>query len=602
MTERWHAILTPLSPWLFLRPLSKAVLRGLAPNGGLYIPSSMPTLPANWARDWSSLSFPELSFRILSLFIPTSASEGGIPSSDLQSLVQKSYATFRHERTTPLVKTRAGEYVLELWHGPTFAFKDVALQFLGNLFEYFLARRNANLAQGEARHRLTVLGATSGDTGSAAIAGLRSKKDVEIFILHPRGRVSPIQEAQMTTVLDANVHNLALEGSFDDCQDVVKALFSQPAFNARHSLGAINSINFARILAQIVYYFSAYFQLCRDLGVSPEEGDPNVQFVVPTGNFGDVLAGYYAKRMGLPIKGGLAVATNENDILQRFWASGRYEKAAADVDVEVQSNQTAAAAGSSDGAQVQAQAQQQAVGGVKQTLSPAMDILVSSNFERLLWYIAYETASASEPEATAAQTAAGNQVKAWMDALKSSGKMEVSPAQLAIAQRDFSAQRVSDGQTRETVLRYFTKGAEGQDKSYLLDPHTAVGMQAANWLRAEGEQQSQGESKKYNQVILSTAHPAKFAEAVTSSLSSSGAAFDFERDVLPVEMRGLLEKERRVEDVTVAQGTQAGEKPSNDVQRLNALVAATAKVLDREAEKKGVPAAGASAAQGTESV
>lgn len=179
----------------------------------------MPTLPSNWASEWACLSFPEISHKVLSLFIPSDAANGGIPSSELQTLINKSYSTFRHDLTTPLQKTKEGEYILELWHGPTFAFKDVALQFLGNLFEYFLARRNASLpADAKERHRLTVLGATSGDTGSAAIAGLRSKKDVEIFILHPKGRVSPIQEAQMTTVLDKNVHNLAVEGSFDDCQ------------------------------------------------------------------------------------------------------------------------------------------------------------------------------------------------------------------------------------------------------------------------------------------------------------------------------------------------------------------------------------------------
>lgn len=546
----------------------QAVLRGLAPNGGLYIPEVMPTLPAGWAKDWADFSFAELSFRVLSLFIPTQAEQGGIPSDDLKKLVDRSYATFRHSDTTPLVQTGKTEYVLELWHGPTFAFKDVALQFLGNLFEYFLARRNAALpADAKERHRLTVLGATSGDTGSAAIAGLRSKKDVEIFILHPKGRVSPIQEAQMTTVLDENVHNLAVEGSFDDCQDIVKALFSDAAFNAKHHLGAINSINFARILAQIVYYFSAYFQLCKKLNVDPSSESANVQFVVPTGNFGDVLAGYYAKRLGLPIKGGLVVATNENDILQRFWSSGRYEKASSEIDVP-ETTQTAPAAGSSDGAQAQAQAQ--VVGGVKQTLSPAMDILVSSNFERLLWYIAHET-SGQDAEA------AGQQVKSWMDDLKSKGKMEVSPQQLEVAKRDFSAQRVSDAQTKETIQRYYTTSTP-----YLLDPHTAVGMQAANWVAP---------SSSHNQIVLSTAHPAKFSEAVTSALASSGVKFDFEKDVLPPEMIGLLEKERRVGNVRVADGGESETLPS--------LIKATAKVLDREADKKwGSSIAG----QGTESI
>ncbi|CAO1616985.1 unnamed protein product [Sympodiomycopsis kandeliae] len=560
----------------------EAVLRGLAPNGGLYIPEQIPSLPPNWEKEWANLSFSELSFRIVSLFVPTEASQGGIPSEDLKRIIDKSYSTFRHKTTTPLYKVKDSEYVLELWHGPTFAFKDVALQLLGNFFEYFLARKNANLsADANERHRLTVLGATSGDTGSAAIAGLRSKKDVDIFILHPKGRVSPIQEAQMTTVLDENVHNLAVEGSFDDCQDIVKASFSDAAFNEKHRLGAINSINFARILAQIVYYFSAYFQIAKDLNVDPASSSPDVQFVVPTGNFGDILAGYYAKRLGLPIKGGLVIATNENDILERFWSSGKYEKASADVDSEA--TQTAPAAGSSDGAQVQAQAQ--VVGGVKATLSPAMDILVSSNFERLLWYIASETLGSADK--------AGDQVKSWQDDLKNKGKMQVTPEQLKVAQRDFSAKRVSDGEIRETILRYFAPSSSSKQASYLVDPHTAVGVQAANWIAAES-------SAKSNQIILSTAHPAKFSEAVLSSLSSSGVAFDFERDVLPKEMHGLLEKERRVEDVKVADGVTEG-TVKDDKERLQALIRATAKVLDREAEKRGQSQA-VTGAKGTESI
>ncbi len=325
---------------------------------------------------------------MLSLYIPTDASQGGIPSEDLQKVINKSYATFRHDETTPLVRLDEKEWCLELWHGPTFAFKDVALQLLGNLFEYFLQRRNAGKTEAE-REKLTIVGATSGDTGSAAIQGVRSKKDISIFILFPHGRVSPIQEAQMTTVLDENVHNLSVEGTFDDCQDVVKALFSDAHFNAKHRLGAVNSINWARILAQIVYYFAAYFSWKKQLGGNPAEKGEEVEFVVPTGNFGDILAGYYAKRMGLPVKR-LVVATNENDILQRFWASGRYEKsdASASAATSAETAQTEPAAGSSDGAQ-------QAEGGVRATLSPAMDILVSSNFERLLWYIAYESQSSS---------------------------------------------------------------------------------------------------------------------------------------------------------------------------------------------------------------
>jgi threonine synthase len=335
--------------------LLQAVLRGLAPDGGLYIPTSIPSLPSDWQNAWAELSFTNLAYEVLSLFIPSSAEEGGIPTEDLRKLINKSFATFRTPEVTPLRQLSDKEWCLELWHGPTFAFKDVALQTLGNLFEYFLARRNTSASSSKPRQTLTVLGATSGDTGSAAIAGLRSKPDISIFMLFPQGRVSPIQEAQMTTVLDDNVHNLAMEGTFDDCQDVVKLLFSDPEFNATHHLAAVNSINFARILAQIVYYFSAYFQFTKQ---QKQQNEASMQFVVPTGNFGDVLAGYYAKRLGLPMEN-LVVATNENDILQRFWKTGRYEKmdsSGAKADV-AGSSQTEPVSGSSDGAQ--------SAGGVK---------------------------------------------------------------------------------------------------------------------------------------------------------------------------------------------------------------------------------------------
>jgi len=275
------------------------VLTGLAPNGGLYIPEHIPSLPSDWQEKWKSLSFVGLVVEVLSLYI----SEDEIPRVDLHNLAEKSYSTFRHSDITPLQKLNEKLFVLELFHGPTFAFKDVALQLLGNLFEYFLVRRNTRKSSGEPKEKLTVLGATSGDTGSAAIYGLRNKENVSIFILHPKGRVSPIQQAQMTTITDVNVHNIAVEGTFDDCQDIVKALFGDRKFNEKHRLGAVNSINWARILAQTVYYFLSYFRV---QAISP---GARIQYVVPTGNFGDVLAGYYAKRMGLPMDK-LVIATN----------------------------------------------------------------------------------------------------------------------------------------------------------------------------------------------------------------------------------------------------------------------------------------------------
>ena len=324
----------------------------MAPDGGLYIPVSIPSLPENWESEWKDYSFQQLAFAILSLYI----SPEEIPPAGLKALIEKSYSTFRNAIITPLRILSPQLHVLELFHGPTYAFKDVALQFLGNLFELFLSRRNACLPPNAEPETITIVGATSGDTGSAAIYGLRSKPNISIFILHPRGSVSPLQEAQMTTVPDANVHNLAVHGTFDDCQDIVKQLFNDPSFRTKYRLGAVNSINWARILAQIVYYFSAYFQAHR-AGVTSE-----LQFVVPTGNFGDVLAGWYAKQMGLQMSK-LGIATNANDILARFWKKDEFSKGEA---------------------------------GVLETHSPAMDIVVSSNFERLLWYLAYDSLEGKE--------------------------------------------------------------------------------------------------------------------------------------------------------------------------------------------------------------
>lgn len=481
------------------------VLAGLAPNGGLYIPECIPSLPPDWEKKWKSLRFVDLSVEVLSLYI----SEDEISRDDLRKLVEKSYSTFRHPDITPLQKINEKLFVLELFHGPTFAFKDVALQLLGNLFEYFLTRRNANKPSGEPREKLTVVGATSGDTGSAAIYGLRNKENVSIFILHPKGRVSPIQQAQMTTITDANVHNIAVKGTFDDCQDIVKALFGDKEFNEKHKLGAVNSINWARILAQTVYYFLSYFHV--------QEASPGaqVQYVVPTGNFGDVLAGYYAKRMGLPMEK-LVIATNSNDILARFWKTGRYER------VELKTEATAASANCvSDG--------KRGVVTVKETLSPAMDILVSSNFERLLWYLAYEAGGGENVD-----TACGV-VDGWMKSVKTDGRVEVPRNVLELAKRDFTAERVSDEQTLETIRKFYESRP-----SYIADPHTAVGLTVAQIISSESSAKSPP-----IRISLSTAHPAKFSEAVAEALRSF-PVFNFDRDVLPEEFQGLLQKEQRI--------------------------------------------------------
>ena len=345
-------------------PFRDAVLMGLARDGGLILPESVPDLSGDLAR-LAPLRFQDLAFEIFRLFADD------IPEPDLREIVRKSYATFAPVPPAPdqawtgpepvPVRPVGPVHLLELFHGPTLAFKDVALQFLGNLFEYVLG------ADGGA---LNVVVATSGDTGSAAIHGLRGKKGIRVFVLHPAGRVSPVQELQMTSVLDDNVFNVALGGTFDDAQRIVKTLFSDLPFKDAHKLGAVNSINWARVLAQVVYYFYAAFRTMERTGAR------DVSFVVPTGNFGDVFAGYVAWKMGLPIRS-LRLATNENDILARFFATGVYSR-----------------------------------GAVVPTLSPSMDIQVASNFERWLYLRAGGDAA---------------RVRAWMDAFAADGRLEVAP-------------------------------------------------------------------------------------------------------------------------------------------------------------------------------
>lgn len=441
-----------------------------------------------------------------------------IPSDDLKDIIQRSYATFRHPERTPLVELdpKANLHLLELFHGPTFAFKDVALQFLGNLFEYFLVRKNQGKT-GKDRHHLTVIGATSGDTGSAAIYGLRGKKDVSVFILFPNGRVSPIQQAQMTTVLDANVHNLTVEGSFDDCQDIVKALFADADLNSTHNVAAVNSINWARILAQMTYYVYSYFSLIK----SPNfKKDSKVRVVVPSGNFGDILAGWFAKQMGLPFEK-LLIATNENDILDRFFRSGgHYTKKPIDTPVAE---------------------------GVKETHSPAMDILVSSNFERLLWYLAYQSDSSStadERRRNGCQSVSG-----WLNELKSQGGFKVPAAVLEGAKTEFESERVSNDETVATIRDIYiscfptglTTGSAKSSKTggYILDPHTAVGVAASK--------RSIHRNPGVSHISLSTAHPAKFASAVDLALRAE-SGYDF-TEILPQEFIGLEQRESRVTPV-----------------------------------------------------
>jgi len=424
---------------------AEAVLMGLATDGGLLVPKHLPRIAPATLRAWSGLRFQDLALEVMGPFVGDE-----IPPEDLRGLIERAYAGFSHPQVTPLVEV-AGLRVLELFHGPTAAFKDVALQLLGNLFEYLLARDGGEL---------NICGATSGDTGSAAIYGVRGKEHISIFMLHPRGRISPIQERQMTSVLDANVHNIAVRGSFDDAQRLVKALFNDLPFKSEFSLGAVNSINWARILAQMVYYFYAWAKLSK--------GDParRVSFAVPTGNFGDVFAGYLARRMGLPIDR-LVIATNRNDILVRFVHTGVYQ-----------------------------------VGEVHQTLSPAMDIQIASNFERYL-YLLYD----GDADA----------VRGLLEDLQRSGRLQVDATRHACVKVDFDAVSVSDPETLEQIQA--TYAASG----YILCPHTAVGVKAGG---------SRG-----NLVCLATAHPAKFNEAIRLAIGHDAP--------LPLSLQGLMDQPTR---------------------------------------------------------
>ncbi|KAH3918483.1 threonine synthase [Parastagonospora nodorum] len=506
----------------------EVVLKGLASDGGLFIPEEIPTLPDNWASTWKDLSFEDLAYEIFSLYISSSE----IPPADLKDIIRRSYATFRTKDVAPTVTIDKEKniHLLELFHGPTFAFKDVALQFLGNLFEYFLVRKNEGKS-GRNREHLTVVGATSGDTGSAAIYGLRGKKDVSVFIMFPHGKVSPIQEAQMTTVIDANVHNLAVDGTFDDCQDFVKALFADPEINKTHRLAAVNSINWARILAQITYFFYSYFNLIKSPSFLPAS---TVRFVVPTGNFGDILAGFFAKRMGLPAEK-LVIATNANDILHRFWESGRYEKHAVH-------GKQAEGGLPEDGAKAHES-------GVKETLSPAMDILVSSNFERLLWFLAYEVYSTNSDAVSQRRSQAGDHVRGWLNDLKSKGGFAVDPQILKAAQADFASYRVSDDETIDMIKYIFSAEAS---KSYVLDPHSAIGVAAA--LRSA----EVSKPPSTHHIALATAHPAKFANAVELALPEQKEYF--QAKVLPAEFKGLEDLPRRVSHVKRSEGWEGVRK------------------------------------------
>lgn len=479
-----------------------AVMTGLASDGGLFVPSTIPVLKSLFITEWKDFSFQELAFNIMRHYV----AESEIPNDDLHSLIDKSYSSFRSSAVTPTVPLdeKRGLYLLELFHGPTYAFKDVALQFVGNLFEYFLERRNKLIEDETKRTKITVVGATSGDTGSAAIYGLRGKKDVSVFILYPKGRVSPIQEQQMTTVEDDNVHTLSVNGTFDDCQDIVKELFGDEEFNLKYNIGAVNSINWARILAQMTYYFYSYFQLVKRLEGQDNAIKPDIRFVVPSGNFGDILAGFYAKSMGLPVDK-LIIATNENDILDRFLKLGKYERS----------------------------------GEVKATYSPALDILISSNFERLLWFLIRERVANQN------SCEAGAILSSWMKQLKSSGSFTAADAVVKLAREHFGSARVTDAETLQTIRDTY----DTHPSKYVLDPHSAIGVKASyDFIKSDS---SNGDGRLVKYISLATAHPAKFADVVDRALLSV-EGYSFEKDVLPEELKVLAAKKKRVTHVDLA--------------------------------------------------
>ncbi|MGH1459095.1 MAG: threonine synthase [Paracoccaceae bacterium] len=426
----------------------EAMLSGLARDGGLYLPESIPTLSHADIAALSGLPYEEVAFRIMRPFIGETFTDD-----EFAEIIAKAYAGFGHDARAPMVQLAENHFLLELFHGPTLAFKDFAMQLIGQLFQASLKRSG---------NRVTIVGATSGDTGSAAIEAFRGLDAVDVFILYPHGRVSEVQRRQMTTPNESNVHALAMDGHFDDCQARVKDMFNDFDFRDGVRLAGVNSINWARVLAQVVYYFSSAVSL----------GAPHrkVSFTVPTGNFGDIFAGYIAKRMGLPIEQ-LVVATNQNDILHRCLATGEYRP-----------------------------------DGVIPSISPSMDIQVSSNFERALFY---------------AYGGDGAAISALMEELQQGGFNVSQGAREALAET-FNSGRVSEEDTLATIRDTFARTGE------LLCPHSAVGVQVANAQRI-------GHTPM---ITLATAHPAKFPDAVKTASGQHPA--------LPLRMADLFDREERV--------------------------------------------------------
>ena len=418
-------------------------IKGLADDGGLFIPKSLQKYKKNDLFEFKNLEYKELAKKIIHPFIGDFMSEN-----DLSKIIDKSYSAFRKKNVVDIIEV-GDRSILELFHGPTLAFKDIAMQLLGNFYEYYLNNEN---------EKINIVVATSGDTGAAAIDAIKGKDNVNIFVLHPNNRVSPVQRKLMTTGKEKNVFNIAVDGNFDDCQNLVKAMFADKSFSKEIKMSGVNSINWARIIAQSVYYFYSYFLI--------EENNKPINFSVPTGNFGDVYAGYLAKKMGLPINK-FVVATNQNDILHRAISKGTY-------DVEK----------------------------VSETISPSMDIQIASNFERLI----YDLNNCNDTKTISA-----------MKDIKEKGKYLIDKENLDKINIDFLSSQISENETLKTIKTVYEKF------NIVLDPHTAIGYGAFDKVNLKG-----------NNVVLATAHPCKFPDAIKRSININAK--------LPNELSFIMEE------------------------------------------------------------
>jgi len=407
---------------------TEVFIKGLADDGGLFVPKAIPALSEKELLRLSKLNYKDLAKEIIFLFC-----EESISKKELSNIVEKSYSNFKENNVVKISKLGENK-ILELYHGPTLAFKDIAMQFIGNLYNYYLKSGEKNI---------NIVVATSGDTGSAAIDAIKGKDKINIFVLHPNNRVSSVQRKLMTTVKDKNVFNIAIEGNFDDCQNLVKSMFVDHQFSNSINMSAVNSINWARIVAQTVYYFFSFFQVC--------QLNEKINFSVPTGNFGDVYAGYLSKKIGLPI-GKLIVATNQNDILHRAISKGQYK-----------------------------------VNSVVETLSPSMDIQVASNFERLIYDINDQ------------DTDKTNKI---MQSIKDEKKYLIEEKELKKIKKDFVSETISEQELLSCIKKVY------ENHKIIIDPHTAVGLGALEKINLAGKN-----------IVLSTAHPCKFPEAIKKAIN-----------------------------------------------------------------------------------